>query len=250
MTKQAEEHGAIIRNFAPVEQLGVNDDGLFVLDQRGRGVHGSLRDPGDRRGAAQARRARRGRVHRPRRLVVRHLRRRALQRQGGRGRRRRGRGGGGGDVPHEVRDPGPPDPSPRRAAGDQVHPGALLRQRQDRDALEPRAGRDRRGGRQGHRRCDSSRPTARRRSCSRSTASSSSSACIPTSELAAGLCELDESGYIRIDHDGRTSVPGLVRCRRRDRLRAQAGDHCRCEGRIGGVRGTALSSTAAMVCTL
>jgi len=31
----------------------------------------------------------------------------------------------------------------------------------------------------------------------------------PTSELAAELCELDESGYIRIDHDGRTSVPGL-----------------------------------------
>ena len=24
-----------------------------------------------------------------------------------------------------------------------------------------------------------------------------------------GLCELDESGYIKIDHDGRTSVPGL-----------------------------------------
>ena len=31
----------------------------------------------------------------------------------------------------------------------------------------------------------------------------------PTSELASGLCELDERGYIRIDHDGRTSVPGL-----------------------------------------
>jgi len=31
----------------------------------------------------------------------------------------------------------------------------------------------------------------------------------PMSELASGLVELDESGYIRIDHDGRTSVPGL-----------------------------------------
>jgi len=31
----------------------------------------------------------------------------------------------------------------------------------------------------------------------------------PMSELAAGLVELTESGYIRIDHDGRTSVPGL-----------------------------------------
>ncbi len=31
----------------------------------------------------------------------------------------------------------------------------------------------------------------------------------PVNELAAGLCELSESGYITIDHDGRTSVPGL-----------------------------------------
>ncbi len=31
----------------------------------------------------------------------------------------------------------------------------------------------------------------------------------PMNELARELCELDESGYIRIDHDGRTSVPGL-----------------------------------------
>jgi thioredoxin reductase (NADPH) len=31
----------------------------------------------------------------------------------------------------------------------------------------------------------------------------------PVNELAAELCELSESGYINIDHDGRTSVPGL-----------------------------------------
>lgn len=31
----------------------------------------------------------------------------------------------------------------------------------------------------------------------------------PVNELANGLCELSESGYITIDHDGRTSVPGL-----------------------------------------
>jgi len=31
----------------------------------------------------------------------------------------------------------------------------------------------------------------------------------PTNELARDLCELSETGYIRIDHDGRTSVPGL-----------------------------------------
>lgn len=31
----------------------------------------------------------------------------------------------------------------------------------------------------------------------------------PVSELAGPLCELDETGYIKADHDGRTSVPGL-----------------------------------------
>ncbi|PKQ16355.1 MAG: thioredoxin-disulfide reductase [Actinobacteria bacterium HGW-Actinobacteria-7] len=31
----------------------------------------------------------------------------------------------------------------------------------------------------------------------------------PVNELAKELCELSDSGYISIDHDGRTSVPGL-----------------------------------------
>lgn len=31
----------------------------------------------------------------------------------------------------------------------------------------------------------------------------------PVNELATGLCDLSNSGYITIDHDGRTSVPGL-----------------------------------------
>lgn len=31
----------------------------------------------------------------------------------------------------------------------------------------------------------------------------------PVSELARDLCDLNESGYIAADHDGRTSVPGL-----------------------------------------
>ncbi len=31
----------------------------------------------------------------------------------------------------------------------------------------------------------------------------------PVNELARGLVDLDDAGYIRIDHDGRTSVPGL-----------------------------------------
>lgn len=31
----------------------------------------------------------------------------------------------------------------------------------------------------------------------------------PVSELAQGLCRLTENGYIAVDHDGRTDVPGL-----------------------------------------
>jgi len=31
----------------------------------------------------------------------------------------------------------------------------------------------------------------------------------PRSELAAGLCELDETGYVKVDQEGRTSYPGL-----------------------------------------
>lgn len=31
----------------------------------------------------------------------------------------------------------------------------------------------------------------------------------PTNELATGMCDLAPNGYILIDHDGRTSVPGL-----------------------------------------
>ena len=31
----------------------------------------------------------------------------------------------------------------------------------------------------------------------------------PVSELVTGLVDLSPSGYIKIDHDGRTSVPGL-----------------------------------------
>ena len=31
----------------------------------------------------------------------------------------------------------------------------------------------------------------------------------PLSELVVGLCELDEGGYVKTDHDGRTSCPGL-----------------------------------------
>ncbi len=31
----------------------------------------------------------------------------------------------------------------------------------------------------------------------------------PVNELAEGLCELTETGYIKVDHDGRTNIPGL-----------------------------------------
>ena len=68
---------------------------------------------------------------RPRRLVVRHLRRLLLPRPGHRRRRRRRLRRRGGDVPHQVRRLGHPRPPPRRAARQQDHGRPGRRQRQD-----------------------------------------------------------------------------------------------------------------------
>ena len=66
---------------------------------------------------------------RPRRLVVRDLRRLLLPRPGHRrGRRRRLRDRGG-DLPHPLRRDGHPGAPPRRAARQQDHAGARVRQR-------------------------------------------------------------------------------------------------------------------------
>ncbi len=42
MTKQAEEHGAILRSFAPVEKITVADDGHFDLESEGETFHADV----------------------------------------------------------------------------------------------------------------------------------------------------------------------------------------------------------------
>ena len=107
-------------------------------------------DPGDGLGLPQARAARRGPALRPRRLLVRDLRRLLLPRPAHRGRRGRRLGAGGGDLPLPVRLQGDHRPPARRAARLQDHAGAGVRGPQDRVRLELRGGTDPRGG-QGHR---------------------------------------------------------------------------------------------------
>ena len=94
---------------------------------------------------------RRGPALRPRRLLVRDLRRLLLPRPAHRGRRRRRLRDRGGDLPVPVRRQGHPDPPPRRAARLQDHAGAGVRRPQDRVRLELRGRRDPRR-RQAHRR--------------------------------------------------------------------------------------------------
>ena len=73
---------------------------------------------------------------------------------------------------------GAPHPPPRRVPRDQVHPGALLRQPQDRGAPLAASRRDRRRGRQGRRRAPRVDQGRARGVPPGRTASSSSSACI------------------------------------------------------------------------
>ena len=71
------------------------------LDRR-RGLQGARGDPRDGRRAQEARRARRGGARRPRRVLLRDLRRRLLQGPHDDHRRRRRLRDGGGDLPREV----------------------------------------------------------------------------------------------------------------------------------------------------
>ena len=97
-------------------------------------------------GLPQARGRRRGAAHRPRRLVVRHVRRVLLQGQGHRRGRRRRLGARRGDVPHPIRRLGHARAPPRLAARLAHHAGARVREPEDPPAMELR-GRRRRGRR-------------------------------------------------------------------------------------------------------
>ena len=77
---------------------------------------GARRDPGHGLGLPRARPARREAALRPRRLLVRHLRRLLLPRPGHRRRRRRRLRDRGGHLPHPVRPHGHDRAPPRRAA--------------------------------------------------------------------------------------------------------------------------------------
>ena len=88
--------------------------------------------------------AQRGRAVRPRRLVVRDLRRLLLPRPAHRGRRRRRLRARGGHLPDPLRLQGLADRAPRRAARLQDHAGAGLRRPQARHRVELRGRLDQR----------------------------------------------------------------------------------------------------------
>ena len=111
---------------------------------RHRHLHRPRGDPGHGLRLPQARPAPRGGALRPRRLLVRDLRRLLLPRPAHRGRRRRRLRHRGGHLPDPVRLQGLPDRAPRRAARLQDHAGARLRRPQARDRLELRGRRDQR----------------------------------------------------------------------------------------------------------
>ncbi len=174
MYRQAERFGAEFRTFASVEKIEPSDLDFVLTDSEGQQALAKAVILATGAVPRKARHPGRGRVHRPRRLLVRHVRRRAVPRQDGRSHRRRRRGRGGGALPDQVRGEGLRHPSPGRAPRHQVHPGALLREREDRDEVEPRAGRGQGRRRQGEPVSSCRPPTASRTSASPSTASSSS----------------------------------------------------------------------------
>ncbi len=150
MRAQAERFGA---ELIPDDVTEVDLTGdIKIVKTDTEHLPGAVGDPGDGLGLPQARPRPRGGALRPRRLVVRHLRRLLLPRAGHRGRRRRRLRHRGGDLPDPLRLEGLPHPPSRRAARVEDHAGARLRRPQARDGLELRDRRDqrRRPARVGH----------------------------------------------------------------------------------------------------
>ena len=178
---------------------------------RGRPLQGAQRDPRDGRRAQEARRARRGGARRPRRVLLRDLRRRLLQGPHDDHRRRRRLRDGGGDLPRQVLQQGHDREPPRRVPRVQDHARARPRDREHRvpDAVRRRGvpGR-RRPARWTARGCATSRP-ARRTSC-RCPARSSRSATSRSPRSSTGIVDTDAEGYVATEGKStRTNIPGV-----------------------------------------
>ena len=150
MREQAERFGAELVT-DDVTAVDLTGPIKVVTDGEGTELPRARRDPRDRLGLPRDRPRRREAALRPRRLLVRDLRRLLLPRPAHRRRRRRRLRDRGGDLPHPLRRDGHPRPPSRQPARQQDHAGARVRQREDPVRLEQRGRRDPRR-RQGHRR--------------------------------------------------------------------------------------------------
>ena len=161
---------------------------------------------------AQARHPGRGRVHRPRRLVVRHLRRRRCTRtrsspsSAAATRRSKRRCSSPSSRPRSTSSTAATSSAPRSASRSAAKPTPRSRstfhaspsRSSARTARSPASG--------------SSRPTESPRSCCRVDGVFIFVGVHPVSELVARAGRaLTDNGYIKIDHDGRTSCPACSR---------------------------------------
>ena len=172
---------------------------VWVGDDELPGAHGH---PRHGRRAQEARRARRGGARRPRRLLLRHLRRGVLQGQADDHRRRRRLRDGGGDLPREVRRRRSTIVHRRdefRASKIMLERARATREHRVPDAVRGRGVPSRaRTARSSTRGCATSRPAR-----SRELPMAGAFIAIghePQSEIVRGIVETDENGYV--DHRG------------------------------------------------